>query len=302
MAIKVGTCSWTDPTLLRSSWYPPEAESAEQRLAHYASRFPLVEIDSTYYALPSERNAVLWAERTPPGFTFNVKAFSLMTGHGAAPSKLPPIVRDSLPEKVAGGERNLYLKDIPLEAQRWIWQAFDDALQPLATAGKLGTILMQLPPWFGISRENKRYLEQCRALLPERPLAVEFRNRSWLEGRNAVETLGLLADHNLTYVCVDEPQGFPSSVPPITATTTPQLAVVRFHGRNRDAWEARGISAAERFRYLYDAAELGEWVPRIEDLAGKAEETHVLFNNCYSDYGVRNAADLASQLELAGIT
>lgn len=299
--IKVGTCSWTDPTLLQSGWYPPEADSAEDRLAHYAAHFPVVEIDSTYYALPAERNAVLWAARPPPGFTFNVKAFSLMTGHGAAPSKLPTILRHSLPEDLAG-KRNLYLKDLPPEAQGWVWQAFDDALEPLAVAGKLGAILLQLPPWFGISREAKRYLEQCRALLPQRRLAVEFRNRSWLEERNAAETLALLADHNLTYVCVDEPQGFRSSVPPVTAVTTPELAVVRFHGRNREAWEAGGVSVAERFRYLYSADELAEWAPRIEDLAGKTQETHVLFNNCYTDYGVRNAADLATQLELASLS
>jgi uncharacterized protein YecE (DUF72 family) len=138
-------------------------------------------------------------------------------------------------------------------------------------------------------------------MLPQRRLAVEFRNRSWLEERNAAETLGFLADNDLTYVCVDEPQGFRSSVPPITAATAPALAVVRFHGRNRESWEARGVSAAERFRYLYDDAELAEWVPRVGELAGKVEETHVLFNNCYSDYGVRNAADLGQQLRLAGV-
>jgi uncharacterized protein YecE (DUF72 family) len=301
MAVKIGTCSWTDPTLLRSGWYPAEADSAEGRLAYYASRFPVVEIDSTYYSLPSERNAVLWAERTPEGFTFDVKAFSLMTGHGATPRKLPPILRDSLPDDLAEKEGNLYLKDLPPEAQRWVWQAFDDALAPLVEAGKLGAILLQFPPWFGINRDNKRYLEQCRAMLSERRLAVEFRNRSWLEDRNVAETMGLLAENNLTYVAVDEPQGFRSSVPPVTAATSPSLAVVRLHGRNRENWEAKGVTAAERFSYLYGPEELAEWVPRVEELAGKTQETHVLFNNCYSDYGVRNAADLASQLQLAGV-
>ena len=214
MVVKIGTCSWTDPTLLKAGWYPAEADSAEARLAHYASRFPVVEVDSTYYSLPSERNAALWAERTPPGFTFDVKAFSLMTGHGTALAKLPPILRDSLPQPAAGKAGNLYLKDLPPEAQRWIWQAFDDALAPLAQAGKLGAILLQFPPWFAISRENKRYLEQCREMLPQRRLAVEFRQRSWLEERNAQETLTFLAQNDLSYVCVDEPQGFRSSIPP----------------------------------------------------------------------------------------
>jgi uncharacterized protein YecE (DUF72 family) len=301
MVVKVGTCSWTDPTLLKAGWYPAEADSAEARLAHYASRFPVVEVDSTYYSLPSERNAVLWAERTPPGFTFDVKAFSLMTGHGTALAKLPPILRDSLPPPAAGKAGNLYLKDLPPEAQRWIWQAFDDALVPLAQAGKLGAILLQFPPWFAISRENKRYLEQCREMLPQRRLAVEFRQRSWLEERNAQETLTFLAQNDLSYVCVDEPQGFRSSIPPLTAVTNPALSVVRFHGRNRENWEARGISAAERFRYLYEEQELAEWVPRIGEVSAQASETHVLFNNCYSDFGVRNAADLVQQLELADL-
>jgi uncharacterized protein YecE (DUF72 family) len=301
MAIKVGTCSWTDPTLLKAGWYPQDADSAEGRLAFYASRFPVVEVDSTYYSLPSERNAVLWAERTPPGFTFNIKAFSLMTGHGAAANKLPPILRDSLPEELATRKGNLYLKDLPPDAQRWIWQAFDDALAPLAGAGKLGAILLQFPPWFGINKENKAYLERCRELLPERRLAVEFRNRSWLEERNAAETLGVLTDNDLTYVSVDEPQGFRSSVPPVVAATTPGLAVIRLHGRNRENWEAKGISVVERFRYLYNPQELSELVPKVGELAEKAQETHVLFNNCYSDFGVRNAADLVEQLRIAGL-
>ena len=300
MVVKIGTCSWTDPTLLKAGWYPAEADSAEARLAHYASRFPVVEVDSTYYSLPSERNATLWAERTPPGFTFDVKAFSMMTGHGTALAKLPPILRDSLPSPAAGKAGNLYLKDLPPEAQRWIWQAFDDALAPLAQAGKLGAILLQFPPWFAISRENKRYLEQCREMLPQRRLAVEFRQRSWLEERNAQETLTFLAQNDLSYVCVDEPQGFRSSIPPLTAVTNPALTVVRFHGRNRENWEARGISAAERFRYLYEEQELAEWVPRIGEVSAQASEAHVLFNNCYSDFGVRNAADLARQARAGG--
>jgi uncharacterized protein YecE (DUF72 family) len=302
MVIKIGTCSWTDPSLLKAGWYPPEADSPEARLAHYASRFPVVEVDATYYSLPSARNAALWAERTPAGFTFDVKAFSLMTGHGTTLAKLPPILRESLPPDVTGKEGNLYLKDLPPEAQTWIWHAFDDALTPLVEAGKLGAILLQFPPWFGINRDHKRHIEQCRTMLPQRRLAVEFRNRSWLEERNAAETLGFLADNDMTYVCVDEPQGFPSSVPPITAATTSGLAIVRFHGRNRESWAARGVSAAERFRYYYEGAELAEWVPRVEELASKTEETHALFNNCYSDYGVRNAADFGQQLRLAGLS
>jgi uncharacterized protein YecE (DUF72 family) len=294
--IRIGTASWTDPTIVQSGWYPPSATTPEARLAYYAQQFPLVEVDSSYYALPSERNSLLWVDRTPPGFTFNFKAFALMTGHGAPLKRLPPIVRDSLPADFGAGKRQIYMKDLPDQAQRWIWDGFDAALRPLQQAGKLGAILLQFPPWFHIGKDNKRYLELCRAMLPDHALAVEFRNASWLAGDNAAETLGHLRDNGLTYVCDDEPQGFKSSVPPVTAVTNPALALVRFHGRNAESWQAKDVSVAERFKYLYTDGELQEWLPEIKQLAEQSETTHVLFNNCYSDYGVRNAAQLAAKL------
>jgi len=278
---------------VKSGWYPPEARNAEQRLAHYAAHFPLVEVDSSYYALPSERNSELWVARTPPDFTFNFKAFALLTGHGAAHSRLPAILRDSLPADFAAGKKQIYMKDLPEEAQRWIWDAFERALDPLRRAGKLGAILFQFPPWFHISRSSKQSLERCRQQLPHDRLAVEFRNASWLSDHNAAETLSLLADHDLTYVCVDEPQGFRSSVPPVTAVTSPDLAMLRLHGRNAETWDKPNVSVVERFKYLYSDAELQELAPRVAELAGEAKQTHVLFNNCYSDFGVRNAARLA---------
>jgi uncharacterized protein YecE (DUF72 family) len=115
--------------------------------------------------------------------------------------------------------------------------------------------------------------------------------------RNRAETLKFLADHDLTYVAVDEPQGFSSSVPPIAATTSPRLAIVRFHGRNAENWKKKGISAAERFDYSYSKEELGEWLGKIEQLAAEAEEVHVLMNNCYGDKAVSNAADIARMLQ-----
>ncbi len=298
--VLVGTASWTDPTIIKSGWYPPEARTAEQRLQHYASQFPLVEVDSTYYALPAERNSVLWVERTPPEFTFNFKAFALLTGHGTALSRLPATLRDSLPAGFGEDKKQIYMKDLPDDAQRWVWDAFESALEPLRQAGKLGAILFQFPPWFHISRSSKQYLEKCREELPEHRLAVEFRNASWLSDRNAAETLSFLADHDLTYVCVDEPQGFRSSVPLVTAVTNPDLAMLRLHGRNQENWDKKGISVVDRFKYLYTDEELKELAPRVEELAGDAQQTHVLFNNCYSDFGVRNAARLADLIGAVG--
>ena len=125
--------------------------------------------------------------------------------------------------------------------------------------------------------------------------AVEFRNASWLNEKNAERTLGFLEDKGLAFVMVDEPQGFKSSVPPVTAVTS-DLALVRFHGRNRETWEAKGITPAERFRYLYSRDELEEWAPRIRQAASEAKDTHVLMNNCYANYGTTNAREIAAIL------
>jgi len=94
---------------------------------------------------------------------------------------------------------------------------------------------------------------------------------------------------------VDEPQGFKSSVPPVTAVTS-DLALVRFHGRNAETWEAKNITPAERFRYLYGRDELEEWAPKIRTVAEDARDTHVLMNNCYANYGTTNAREIAAIL------
>jgi uncharacterized protein YecE (DUF72 family) len=96
---------------------------------------------------------------------------------------------------------------------------------------------------------------------------------------------------------VDAPQGMRSSLPPIGAVTSPDLAVVRFHGRRAETWEAKGIPVVERFRYLYGTDELGEWVPRIREAAAQVKDVHVLMNNCYANYGTTNARELADMLQ-----
>jgi len=287
--IRYGTSSWTDKTLLDSGeFYPPSATKPEERLRFYASQFPLVEVDSSYYALPSERNSELWAERTPPGFTFNVKAFGPLTGHGTLPRGLPERIRRDLPADT-GDRQRIYAKDLPEPAMDLVWDMFNSALDPLAAAGKLGAVLFQFPKWFTATRGNAAYLHEV-AERSRWPVALEFRGGFWMAEERQERTLGLLEELAFTYVGVDEPQGFPSSVPPVLATTNPDLAMVRFHGQNAETWEKQGLTAAERFRYLYSEDELRGWVPPLKELAGKAKQLHVLMNNCYSDYGVRNAA------------
>ena len=286
--ILVGTASWTDKSLLASGWYPPGVTSAEERLQFYASRFPLVEVDSTYYFPPSEKNARLWVERTPPGFVFNVKAFSLLTQHPTRAEALPKTAR--LPE----GKARVYPKDLDQADVDEVWDRFLSALEPLHDAGKLGALLFQFPPWFGIARRNKQYILECARRASPLPICVEFRNGSWMTDDNRAETLEFLEGYGLPYVGVDMPQGFRSSVPPVLAATA-DLAVVRFHGHNREEWESGSVQ--RRFRYLYSDAELAEWAPRLRSLAQQATATHVLMNNCYEDYAQRNAADLIRLLE-----
>jgi uncharacterized protein YecE (DUF72 family) len=294
--IVVGTASWTDPTMTAPGvFYPQGAESAEERLAFYASQFALVEVDATYYALPSRRVAELWRERTPPDFTFDIKAHALMTGQPTETKRLPKAIREALPEDVLAKPR-VYAKDLPAEVMDAVWFGFADALEPLREAGQLGSILLQYPKWTFPSNESRDAIIEARERLGLQ-VAVEFRHGSWFNEKNAERTLRFLEDNALPFVMVDEPQGFKSSVPHVYAVTSPDLALVRFHGRNAATWEAKGITPAERFRYLYDRDELSEWAPRIADAASRTQETHVLMNNCYANYGAVNARQIAKLLE-----
>jgi uncharacterized protein YecE (DUF72 family) len=295
--ILVGTSSWTDPTLVKEGhFYPPEAKTAEARLRFYAERFPIVEVDSTYYFPPSERNSVLWIERTPADFTFNIKAYSLLTNHPTRRDSLYKDLAEGLPEELED-KRNLYREQLPEAIVDEVWQRFHDALMPMHSAGKLGAVLFQFPQWFVIGRKSKDYVLECAERLKDFRVAVEFRHKTWLEERNAEETLSFLEEHDLPFVCVDMPQGFDSSLPPVAAATASDLAMVRFHGRDPEAWSRKDATAAERFRYEYAQTELLEWVPKIRDLSSQARETHVLMNNCYRNFAVNNARQLAGLLE-----
>jgi uncharacterized protein YecE (DUF72 family) len=289
--IRVGTASWTDRTLIESGWYPPEANNAEKRLRYYTRQFPLVEVDSTYYALPAEQTAAAWAQRSPKGFTFNIKAFSLFTQHPTRIAALPKDLRPAA-EQAAKGKPNVYLKDAGPELTDQAWERFLAALEPLRQTGRLGAILFQFPQWFVIGRARKDYILSVAERVAPRQVCIEFRNKTWMSEDNRAETLAFLADHRLPYVCVDEPQGYPSSVPPVVAATAP-LAVVRMHGHS-EKWDSHDIQ--EKFRYRYSENELTEWVPKVRSLAAEADTTHVLFNNCYSDDAQVNARQLVDLL------
>jgi uncharacterized protein YecE (DUF72 family) len=288
--ILVGTASWTDESLLASGWYPKGETSAENRLAYYAGRFPLVEVDSTYYFLPRREMAQRWVERTPEGFTFDVKAFSLLTQHPTRPEALPGGMAPA-------GKRRVYLRHLDQAAIDDIWNRFTSALAPLRQAGKLGGILFQFPPWFTIKRANKAYLAECAQRAGSLQLCVEFRSPTWLQGDNRRETLEFLAHHGLAYVCVDTVRRA-GSLPAVAAATSPRLAVVRFHGRARAGSDDDG--AQPEAAYSYTSRALTPWLPKLLKLADEAEVVHAVFRNVHRDFAPRSAERLQRLLRETG--
>jgi len=296
--LKTGITSWSEKSLLASGWYPRGARDAASRLRWYATQFPIVENDSTHYALPDPGHAHVWVERTPNRFTMNVKAFASLTEHYTDAARLPPDLRERLPVHLRDAPR-VYPRDLGCELLGEVASRFRDAVEPLRQAGRLGVILFQYPVWFTCSPENRAKLGRTRELVPGCRVAVEFRNATWMNERHASETLALLRAHDIVYTCVDEPQGSAASIPPV-AEATSDVAVVRFHGRRRATWTTAVATTRERFAYLYGDDELREWVPKIRRLADRAAEVHVLMNNCYRDYAVRNARRMQELLQPLG--
>ncbi|WP_129842236.1 DUF72 domain-containing protein [Streptomyces sp. RFCAC02] len=288
--ILIGTCSWTDPALVASGWYPPGARTPAGRLGHYASRFAVVEVDATYYGVPAAERSRRWVERTPPGFVFDVKAFALMTGHPARAGALPARLR---PAGVPSGAR-VRAADLGADGEREVWRAFTEGIAPLRDAGRLGGVLLQFPPWFAPGERAEGRLARCRELAGDMPLTVEFRDAGWLTGGRLPRTLALLRDHGMSLVAVDTAQGLPTSVPPVAEVTAPRLAVIRLHGRSPH-WGSG--TKEDRFRHRYTRDELVPWVARARALARRAGAVHVLFNTCCGDAAVSAAALMA---DLAG--
>ncbi len=271
--ILIGACSWTD----HAPFYPPSYDTAKMRshrISYYAQFFPLVEVDSTFYALQPERNFALWSERTPPDFLFNVKAYGELTWHHRDDQKHP------------------------ITPSAETFERFTRMVQPLRSSHKLGALHFQFPPWFTFGDESMAYLGSLRDFLPDDLLAVEFRHRSWLTPDHRDQTLGVLRDHGLSFVMVDEPQVGSGSVPATLAVTDSRLALVRFHGRNVRTWYVRdAASSADRFNYLYQRAELAEWVPNVHRVAEQVTQVHLLTNNNRSNFAIVNAFDLSELLQ-----
>jgi len=267
--IQVGVCGWGD----HDDLYTQKVRNRD-KLSVYASHFPIVEVDSSFYAILPQRNYESWVRDTPDCFGFIVKPHQAMTGHqrGDAPAH-----------------------------RKELFRQFEESIQPLVEAKKLKTLLFQFPPWFDCTRENVQYVQACRQAMTSYPFAVEFRHRSWFDKRFCERTLDFLRKIEATHVLCDEPQVGAGSVPIVTAVAHPGLSLVRFHGRNHSGWRDPGEGQNwrdVRYLYRYSEEELAEWVPRIEKVAKEADEVCILFNNNSGGDASANAKQFSDMLGL----
>ena len=284
--IKVGTSSWADQSLLRSGWYPRSANTPARRLGFYASQFPLVEVDTSYYAIPVPETTQGWVDATPDDFTFDVKAFSLFTGHPTPVAVLP---RDLRP---AAGPSRIRRRDLPERAYDELWARFRAALDPIAAAGKLGVVMLQFPPWLVRSpAAERRIVELAQRCRPWR-VAVELRHGSWLDDDRRDGHSGP----------VTRPRPVPglrrhAAGAPVVGAADPDhdggagdRPVPRSQrrlGRGRQAGEVPVRVRRGR------AAALGRTAGRVRR---PPDELHVLFNNCCAGQAQRDATRLAQLL------
>jgi uncharacterized protein YecE (DUF72 family) len=280
--VRIGTCSWADDALSKY-WYP-DGTPPKERLAYYAERFSTVEVDSTYYRVPTEQMVHGWTERTPDDFVMHVKAFGLMTRHPVKLEQVPPDLRDGLPVDARGR-----VDRPPREARAAVFREFLDSLAPLRDAGKLGGILFQMPPYVVWKPSSLDYLEWANEQLGDDRMLFEPRHRSWYAEDVRADLMRWLEERGIGWVVVDAPKVEAGNVPETLVATTTPVAYVRFHGRNAGTWNVRGGSAAQRFDYTYDEDELREWVGPLRELSNESEEAYAFFNNNNQTNGVAQA-------------
>jgi uncharacterized protein YecE (DUF72 family) len=269
--ILVGTSSWADPGFVEE-WYPP-GMAAKDRLPWYAERFDAVEVNSSFYAIPEPGTVARWAEITPERFVFDYKLHRALSRHAAQVDSLPPDMRDGLDVGPRGRVR------LTPELERELVARTLEAVKPLEQAGKMGAFLLQLTPSFSPSRHELDELENLLDALGDRPLAIEFRHRGWVEDNRIESTLEWLTEHRAAYVAVDAPKEVHVPImPDVDAVTRPDLAYLRLHGRNAEGY-LKGKTVAERFGWDYSDEELEEVAKRAKGMAEDAEFVHVMFNN-----------------------
>jgi uncharacterized protein YecE (DUF72 family) len=264
--ILVGTSSWADPGFVKE-WYPSKLP-AKERLPWYARHFEIVELNSSFYAIPDRNTVHGWVEVTPEHFTFDVKAHRALSRHSAKAESLPPDLRD--------------LHGTP-ELERPLAERLVEETAPLRDAGKFGVYLLQLTPAFSPRRHRLEELDTLAEILGEHGLAIELRNRNWVLDDQREATLDWFADRQVSYVGVDAPPADNFQIMPLMdAVTNPRVAYLRAHGRNTKGYLS-GRSVAERFAWQYTDGELSEIAERARTLAESAGQVHVAFNNNRGD-------------------
>lgn len=269
--IQIGLTGWGD----HPDVYAPSS-SAKDKLIDYSAHFPVVELDSTFYAIQPERNIRKWIAETPDNFRFIVKAYQGMTGH--------------------------HRGELPYASAEEMYEQFRLSIQPLKEAGKLAMILVQFPPWFDCTRENVEEIQFIRKNLEEFDIAIEFRHQSWYSSKLQEGTLGFLRDWNLIHSVCDEPQAGDGSIPLTPETTRADKVLVRLHGRNMQGW--RNMTGDEqawrkvRYLYNYSDAELKEIQIAVQKLQDETDEVFVIFNNNSGGHAAQNAKRFQKMLNI----
>lgn len=287
--ILVGTASWSDPGFVEK-WYP-RGMPAGDRLGWYAQHFDMVEVNSTFYAVPEARTVQRWSANTPDGFVFDVKLHQLLSRHSAQLKMLPPELQRRVETDAKGRVR------LTPQIEEDVTRAFLRAIEPLRRDEKLGALLLQLSPGFSPRKHQLDELDQLIAATRDYKLAVEFRNRNWVVGEQLPQTLEFLNQHGVVFVNVDAPAAEHFTIIPseLDEVTNPDVAYLRLHGRNAKGY-LTGKTVAARFDYDYGEREIDEIASRSEKLASRARETHVVFNNNALDYAPRAATRLRAAL------
>jgi uncharacterized protein YecE (DUF72 family) len=246
----------------------------------------LMEIDASSEPL-TQRLVGPWIERTPENVVLDIRAHRVLTHHAAPIASIAPEVRDTLTPALRE-QHQLYADDLPARSLDAALDRFLASIASVRESGKLGAVVFPFPSYFTPGSRAYDYLEWLRGRSGDMPIAVEFRHRDWVAGKQREATMEFLTEHELAYVCVDVPSGLDSSQPPLSVATT-ETAFVHFHGRNQSAWE-RGVDAGDdRFAYDYKDVDLEPWKARLEKLAGSAKSVHVVFSGRTSDAATRNA-------------
>jgi uncharacterized protein YecE (DUF72 family) len=258
---------------------PPE-------VADRAAQFRVLEVDAGLEVI-TDRLVAPWVDRTPAGFTVDVRAHRLLTHHAAPIESIGPDVRDLLPPAIRS-QRQVYADDVPARALERAHDRLLTSVRPLHEFGKLGALVFPFPSSFVPGTKAFDYLAWLRDRAADLPIAVELRHRDWVDTKQREATLAFLGEHRLSYVCVDVPPGFPTSLPPLAVATT-DAAFVRFHGRNADVWE-RGVDTGDdRFAYDYRRGDLEPWEARLTKLAAAATSVHAVFTTGRAESAARDA-------------